>query len=233
MELLETFEALLQMWRGIFPQQRSFERARRLAFGLLVCLRAHLTSNALCALGRQFQDWTADYRLHSRSPWDPHLLFDPIFDRVHPLLHPDCAPVFVAMDDTGVKKSGRKIPGVFTMRDPMSLPFHVNLIRGLRFVQASLLVFAVKPGPARALPVRFEPAPVPSKPKKTLQMMPKKSTTSRRKLSASAESASVFWLRFVARWINSPTLYPANSSLLWMAPIPTPPCLKISPIVLL
>ena len=166
MELLQTFEALLQMWRSAFPQQRSFERARRLTFGLLACMRSHLTSNAICAVGRQFQDWTGDYRLHSRSPWDPHRLFDPIFDCVRPLLHPNSAPVFMAMDDTGAKKSGRKIPGVFTMRDPMSPHFHVNLMRGLRFVQASLLIFAQSPGPARALPVRFEPAPMPPKPKK-------------------------------------------------------------------
>lgn len=178
MELLETFEALLLMWRGVFPQQRSFERARRLTFGLLACLRAHLTSNAICAVGRQFQDWTADYRLFSRSSWDPHRLFDPIFDCVRSLLHPNSAPVFVAMDDTGTRKSGRKIPGVFTMRDPMSPPFHVNLMRGLRFVQVSLLIFAQTPGPARALPVRFEPAPVPPKPKKTLQMISSRSTAS-------------------------------------------------------
>jgi hypothetical protein len=42
----------------------------------------------------------------------------------------------------------------------------VNLIRGLRFVQASVLVRAAGwLGPARALPVRFEPAPPAEKPK--------------------------------------------------------------------
>jgi hypothetical protein len=47
----------------------------------------------------------------------------------------------------------------------MSPPFHVNLCRALRFVQASVLVRATEfLGPARALPVRFEPAPPAVKP---------------------------------------------------------------------
>jgi hypothetical protein len=166
MNLLESYEALLANWNGVFPQQRTAERANRLAFGLLTCLRTHLTSNAICATGRQFQDWSADYRLFSRSPWDPHALFDPVLDRLSSLL-PAGAPVVVALDDTLCKKTGRHIPGVSTARDPQSLPFHVNLCRGLRFVQASVLVHSAQVlGPARALPVRFEPAPPTAKPKK-------------------------------------------------------------------
>jgi len=76
MKLLETFDHLPQSWRGVFAQERTFERARRLTFGLLTCLRMHLTSTAICASGRQFQDWSADYRVCSRSPWEPRQLFD-------------------------------------------------------------------------------------------------------------------------------------------------------------
>jgi hypothetical protein len=72
MLLLENFHELLQSWRSAFPQQRTWLRAQRLAYGLLTCLRTHLTSNAICAMGRQFLDWSADYRLFSRSPWNPH-----------------------------------------------------------------------------------------------------------------------------------------------------------------
>lgn len=160
MLLLEKFDELLQPWRPAFAQQRTWQRAHRLAYGLLLCLRTHLTSNAICATGRQFLDWSADYRLFSRSPWDPHALFDPIFDHLAGLLPSEQAPVIAALDDTLCKKTGRHIPGATYARDPLSPPFHVNLVRGLRFVQASLLVRATQfPGPARALPVRFEPAP--------------------------------------------------------------------------
>jgi hypothetical protein len=165
MLLLEKFDELLQPWRSAFAQQRTWLRAHRLAYGLLLCLRTHLTSNAICATGRQFLDWSADYRLFSRSPWDPHALFDPIFDRLAALLPSEQAPVVAALDDTLCKKTGRYIPGATYARDPMSLPFHMNLIRGLRFVQASVLVRATRLlGPARALPVRFEPAPPAVKP---------------------------------------------------------------------
>ena len=160
MNLLETYDDLLQGWSKVFSQVRTFGRARRLTFGLLGCLRLHLTSRAICAVGRQFVDWSADYRLCSRSPWNPHHLFDPIFDRLSALLRSPSAPVIAALDDTLCKKTGRHIPGVSMARDPMSPAFHVNLCYGLRFVQVSVLVSpAEAPGAARALPVRFDFAP--------------------------------------------------------------------------
>src|SRR5450631_3780062 len=165
MLLLEKFHELLRPWSSVFAQPRTWQRAQRLAYGLLTCLRTHLTSNAICATGRQLLDWSADYRLFSRSPWDPHALFDPIFDHLAALLPSPQAPVVAALDDTLCKKTGRHIPGATYARDPLSPPFHVNLVRGLRFVQVSVLVRATRfLGPARALPVRFEPAPPAVKP---------------------------------------------------------------------
>jgi hypothetical protein len=167
MNLLETYDDLLQGWSQVFSQVRTFGRARRLTFGLLSSLRLHLTSRAICAVGRQFVDWSADYRLCSRSPWNPHRLFDPIFDRLSALLGSPSAPVIAALDDTLCRKTGRHIPGVSMARDPMSPPFHVNLCYGLRFVQVSVLVSAAEaPGAARALPVRFDFAPPAIKPRK-------------------------------------------------------------------
>jgi DDE superfamily endonuclease len=167
MKLLETFDGLLQKWRPVFSQQRTFERARRLTFGLLTCLRVHLTSTAICASGRQFQDWSADYRVCSRSPWEPRQLFDVVLDHLPALLPSPEAPVVAAINDTILKKTGRRIPGVKILRDPMSPPFHVNFCYGLRFVQVAALVSPRDTsGPARALPVRFDFAPPARKPKK-------------------------------------------------------------------
>jgi hypothetical protein len=47
---------------------------------------------------------------------------------------------------------------VFYQRDPLSPPFHVNLMLGLRFLQASLLVplHRLAPVSTRGLPIRFE-----------------------------------------------------------------------------
>lgn len=166
MLLLQKFDELLQSWGATFAQQRTRQRAQRLAYGLLLCLRTHLTSNAICATGRQFRDWSADYRLFSRSRWDPRTLFNPILDHLPALLPSPVAPVVAALDDTLCKKTGGRIPGAAFARDPQSPPFHVNLCRGLRFLQASVLVRAQPGGPARALPVCFEPAPPAVKPKR-------------------------------------------------------------------
>jgi hypothetical protein len=166
MNLLEWFDRLTGSWRDVFPQERTFQRARRLMFGLMVSVRLHLTSNAICATGRQFVDWTADYRVCSRSPWDPHRLFDPIFDHLPQLLASPEAPVLMALDDTLCKKSSPRIPGVSMGRDPMSPAFHVNLCYGVRFVQGSILVTSKEgAGAARALPVRFDFAPPAKKPR--------------------------------------------------------------------
>ena len=124
MNLPATFDQLISSWRDVFPQKRTFERARRLVFGLVVSVRMHLTSNAICATGRQFVDWTADYRVCSRSPWDPHGLFDPIFDHLPQRLASADAPVLMALDDTMCKKSSPHIPGASMGRDPMSPAFH-------------------------------------------------------------------------------------------------------------
>jgi hypothetical protein len=68
--------------------------------------------------------------------------------------------VGVAVDDTRLRKTGRAIPQARYHRDPLSPPFHVNLMRGLRFLQASLLLPLHRRAHAscRALPVRFEEA---------------------------------------------------------------------------
>lgn len=165
MQLLETCDSLLQKWRTVFSQERTLERARRLTFGRWTGLRVHRTSPAIGASGRQFQDGSADYRVGSRSPWEPRPWFAVVWDHRADRLPSSAAPVWAALDDTILQKTGRRIPGVKVLRDPRSPPFQVNFCYGLRFVPVSALVsprHAV--GPARARPVRFDFAPPAHKP---------------------------------------------------------------------
>ncbi|HWH72587.1 MAG TPA: transposase, partial [Candidatus Sulfotelmatobacter sp.] len=159
-------EELLWDARKTFPQYRTFLRARQLVVGFVSTWGRHTISRALCAIHRQFEDWSASYRLFSRSPWNPANLFRPVLSKCLELLGTSGLLCF-ALDDTSLKKSSKKIPGVSYSRDPMSPKFHPNLILGQRFIQAA---FLLRPqgieGPARSIPVRFTPAPPPAKPRK-------------------------------------------------------------------
>jgi hypothetical protein len=156
MSLLSEFLAITRDWRGVFPQQRTFQRAVRQGLGSLVCLGRRCLSRIIWTNGGQQRSWSAEYFLHSRCRWDPQQLFRPILQRA--LAYCPQRLVGVAIDDTRLRKSGRSIPQAFYQRDPMSPPFHVNLVLGLRFLQASLLVPLHRAAAVgtRALPIRFQ-----------------------------------------------------------------------------
>jgi hypothetical protein len=116
-------------------------------------------------LGRDQQDWSADYKLHARADWQEQDLFDALLPSA--LVHCPGRFVPVALDDTRLRKTGKRIPTAFWQRDPLSPPFRVNLQWGLRFLQASLLLPLHRKHNvnARAVPVRFVAAPSLKKPK--------------------------------------------------------------------
>jgi hypothetical protein len=124
----------------------------------------------LAATGRDQCDWTTEYRLFSRSPWQTRELFFSIIGRALAFAGPQKEPIVLAGDFTHLAKSGRHIPRVHCLRDPLSPPFHVNLIYGLRFFQVTVLCpfrdRQEQPLPARSVPVRFEASPVLAKPGK-------------------------------------------------------------------
>ena len=156
MSLLAEFLAIVAEWRGVFPQQRTFQRAVRQALGSLVCLGRRCLTRIIWTNGGQNRSWSAEYFLHSRCQWEPQQLFQPILKRA--LTHCPQRLVGVAIDDTRLRKTGRSIPQAFYQRDPLSPPFHLNLLLGLRFLQASLLVPLHRQAPVgtRALPIRFQ-----------------------------------------------------------------------------
>ena len=153
------------MLRAVIPDRRNFERMRRLAFGLLTTPGRHTITAMIEATGRADRDWSADYRLFSRGDWNPQDLFRSLLPSILALQPNHQDPVIASLDDTHLKKTGRKIPGVSYKRDPMSPPFHVNLIRAQRFVHATLVV-PFHPGASgcRAIPVAFDHAPSVPKP---------------------------------------------------------------------
>jgi hypothetical protein len=150
----------------VFAQERTRKRAVELALGWLCSLGRRTVSRSICAIGRQNQDWSADYKLYSRSTWEMKNLFDPVFEE-HAQSHPH-NPIVMALDDTKLHKSGKKIKTASWQRDPLSPPFHTNYMYGLRFLQASLIFPHYLYGDhlARAVPVRFVECPSVKKPGK-------------------------------------------------------------------
>jgi hypothetical protein len=120
---------------GAFIQARSRIRAMELSFGTLCAYGRRTLSRSICAVGRQHQDWSADYKVFSRSPWEADQMFTPVA-KEYRVRYPG-GPVCLAFDDTKLKKNGRKIKSAFWQRDPLSPPFHVNFLYGLRFMHAS------------------------------------------------------------------------------------------------
>ena len=132
----------------------------------LVCLGRHTITGLLCTGGRQFRDWSAAYRVFSESRFDLPELFTALRRAVMECSGED-RPLIVAMDDTILRKTGRKIPGVTYRRDPLGPPFHVNLVRARRVVQLSAALPAPHANaPARMAPIDFVHAPTPDKPRK-------------------------------------------------------------------
>lgn len=165
--LAQNYASLLETgWHDAFAQKRTHKRAVEHALSLPMILGRRTISRTICSLDRADQDWSADYKLFSSRSWETEALFDPILKSYIK----DCSrgPIAVAFDDTKIARCGKKIVGTSWQRDPMSPPFHVNFVYGLRFIQASLLFPCYRNGGsgARALPVRFDNAPVVKKPGK-------------------------------------------------------------------
>jgi hypothetical protein len=146
------------------PRPESFARARRHCYSHLVCFGRHTVTGLLRAQNRLQEDWSADYRFYSRDRFDEEKVFANIRQEIEKMT-PSAAPLVVAMDDSLLRKTGCHIAGVRYQRDPLSPPFHVNFVRGLRVLQISAAV-AQANGGARLIPIDFQHAALPAKPRK-------------------------------------------------------------------
>ncbi|MFL6463112.1 MAG: hypothetical protein ACJ73N_01720 [Bryobacteraceae bacterium] len=123
--LLTRFLALVSLWRPVFRQERSFQRAVCQAVGALLVVGSATVTRILASLGRDQQDGSADYKLHARTEWQEQALFDALLPSA--LAHCPGRFVPIALDDTRLRKTDKRIPIAFWQRDPLSPPFHVNL----------------------------------------------------------------------------------------------------------
>ena len=157
---------MLDQCSKAFKQNRTWNLARQLAYGALTCLGRHTLTGILTACGKQFNDWSAAYKLFAKERIDNDYLFKVACCNTIQQLSID-QEVVAHMDDTIIKKTGKKVSGTAWRRDPLGPPFHTNLIWGQRFIQTSLAL----PGSSwisqsRAIPVDFHHCPTAKKPGK-------------------------------------------------------------------
>lgn len=164
--MIAGFNRLFDQAKPAFVQERTFERARTLAMSSLVGLGRRTVSGMLCASAQQFADWSAAYRLFERQRFDTQALFAPARREVLGRLGQD-EPLVVMMDDTLIRKRGRKVYGAGWKRDPLGPPFCSNFVWGQRFLQVSAaLPDQSVTGQARGIPIDLTHAPSPAKPSK-------------------------------------------------------------------
>ena len=164
--LLDWLLVLTLQLGGVFSQARTLERARRMIVSGLLTVGRRWISRMISTSGRDQQDWSGDYRLFSRSPWETQDLFRPVLS--HTLALCDDEYLALALDETKVARPGRKVKKAVWMRDPLSPPFRVNLMRGIRYLQFSALppLYRQEGVSCRGIPVRFEMVEVVKKPGK-------------------------------------------------------------------
>ncbi|HSW09461.1 MAG TPA: transposase [Bacillota bacterium] len=158
------FDLLWDQTRPAFKQDRPWQRARTLALGVLVALGRRTISGMLSASGQQFADWSAAYRVFAHERFDTGALLAPARRAVLGRLG-DGQPLVAMLDDTLLRKRGRKIAGAGWRRDPLGPPFCNNFIWAQRFVQvAAALPEGPGPSRARAIPIDMLHCPSPRKP---------------------------------------------------------------------
>jgi len=121
----------------------------------------------LTASGSQFKDWSAAYRLFKGSRMNLKDIFGVIRKQVVLLNESEDRYIYAHMDDTLLRKTGKKIYGSGWLRDPLGPPFANNFIWGQRFIQISLSLLQKEVyGPSRAIPIDFLHCPAVTKPSK-------------------------------------------------------------------
>lgn len=165
MNLAQCLQNHLASWAPVLPQRRSLDRTIALGMGILCGVGKRTITRAIGFHGNTQKDWSADYKMFSRSPWEPRALFAPILQEA--LQQHRLQRVVFSVDDTRVWRTGKEVPFTQWHRDPMGPAFATNLKWGHRFLQASLVLpLYARDGRSscRALPVRWEMAPVVQKP---------------------------------------------------------------------
>jgi hypothetical protein len=154
--LLTELLALMVAHRPAFRREQPYRRAVALVFGEVFAFARHTVTQGLLALGLTDADWSAFYRLFSRSRYDEERLSRCFFRET--LLHSKSEePYVTGIDTTQIPRSSMKMPGTGWLRAPRTAVFRRGIHRAQRFLHGAWLP-AIQDGYTRAMPLRFLPA---------------------------------------------------------------------------
>lgn len=104
------------------------------------------------------RNWSASYKMLSRGKWKLEELSWALLDSALEFIGAG-EPVMLAVDDTLLRKTGRRNKDCAYARDPLSPPFQTNLVWGQRVLCVSVLIRASGTSAYRAVPVFFLSTP--------------------------------------------------------------------------
>jgi hypothetical protein len=155
-ELINNLMELVAAHRGIFGQERVYERAVKLVLAEVMAFGRHTVTQLLMVLGMNGEDWSAWYRIFSRGRFNEAAAAEVMVEET--LKHVGAGEVYVVGGDgTQVPRSGKRIEGVGWLRNLRTPPFKVGIHRAQRWFNGSWLMPAEE-GYSRAMPLRWLPA---------------------------------------------------------------------------
>jgi hypothetical protein len=157
--LVHEYNRILRQARSAFRRRDTFERISQVLTGLLGCHGRATITNSIMFRGEMGKDWTQDYRVFSGPAWDASDLFLPVIKESLEFLPPE-APVEIALDDTGLAKTGKKIPTARWGYDPLAPKFSPLPIRWcIRMIHAAIILPHYIGHRPYAISVGFESVP--------------------------------------------------------------------------
>ena len=121
----------------------------------------------LIAINKQFKDWTAAYQLFYQTQMDTNKLFEVSSKVCLEQLTPN-QMIVCHMDDTIIRKTGKKVCGTSWRKDPLGPAFNINFIWAQRFIQISMALYDSEQfnSSSKAIAIDFVHCPTVKKPSK-------------------------------------------------------------------
>lgn len=164
--LLNAFVQIWQQMQIAFVQKRTHRLGLEIALGLISAFGRRTISRCICARAAQHFDWSKYYRFFSKDIWSPVIVTHQLLAILSGYLQDDAALV-IALDDTSLDKTGKKIPASGYFYNPQSPVWARSYKWALRMITFSALVAPYSTiAEARGIIVKLKLAPTLIKPRK-------------------------------------------------------------------